>query len=74
MWTSLTQLAGIRAGVGNLRRYEKDLLINLADAKLVERYRKDWTATFDKVVPPAWAASSKLDMPADVKRMPPMRC
>ena len=66
---SLTQLAGVRAGVGNLRRYEKDLLINLADAKAVERYRKDWNETFDKV-----SASldriARLDVPADVKRMP----
>jgi methyl-accepting chemotaxis protein len=66
---ALTQLAGVRAGVGNLRRYEKDLLINLADAKAVERYRKDWGDTFDKT-----AASldrmGKLDLPADLKRMP----
>lgn len=66
---ALTQLAGIRAGVGNLRRYEKDLLINLADAKAVERYRKDWTATFDKVAT-SLDRIAKLDMPADVQRMP----
>src|SRR5574343_744217 len=46
---SLTQLAGIRAGVGNLRRYEKDLIINLADAKAVDKYRKEWLETYDKV-------------------------
>ncbi|MFG6443242.1 methyl-accepting chemotaxis protein [Roseateles sp. LKC17W] len=66
---ALTLLAGIRAGVGNLRRYEKDLLINLADAKAVERYRKDWTTTFDKVSD-SLGRIAKLDMPADVKRMP----
>ncbi len=66
---ALTLLAGIRAGVGNLRRYEKDLLINLADAKAVERYRKDWTSTFDKVSD-SLGRIAKLDMPADVKRMP----
>jgi methyl-accepting chemotaxis protein len=66
---SLTQLAGIRAGVGNLRRYEKDLLINLADAKAVERYRKEWTDTFDKVSV-SLGKIAKLDLPPDVKRMP----
>ena len=66
---TLTQLAGIRAGVGNLRRYEKDLLINLADAKAVERYRKDWTETFDKVSS-SLDKIGKLDVPEDVKRMP----
>ncbi len=66
---SLTQLAGIRAGVGNLRRYEKDLLINLADPKAVERYRKDWEETFDKVST-SLDKIGQLDVPADVKRMP----
>jgi methyl-accepting chemotaxis protein len=66
---SLTQLAGVRAGVGNLRRYEKDLLINLADAKAVERYRKEWSDTFDKTAD-SLSRMSKLDMPADLKRMP----
>jgi methyl-accepting chemotaxis protein len=66
---SLTQLAGVRAGVGNLRRYEKDLLINLADAKAVERYRKDWNETFEKVST-SLGKIAKLDVPPDVKRMP----
>ena len=66
---ALTQLAHIRAGVGNLRRYEKDLLINLADAKAVERYRKEWDATFDKVAA-SLGKIAKLDVPPDVKRMP----
>ncbi|KQW44944.1 MULTISPECIES: methyl-accepting chemotaxis protein [unclassified Roseateles] len=66
---SLTQLAGVRAGVGNLRRYEKDLLINLADAKSVERYRKDWSDTFDKTAD-SLGRMGKLDLPADLKRMP----
>ncbi len=66
---SLTQLAGVRAGVGNLRRYEKDLLINLADPKAVERYRKDWNETYDKVAA-SLDAIAGLDLPPDVKRMP----
>ena len=66
---TLTQLAGIRAGVGNLRRYEKDLLINLADAKAVERYRRDWTETYDKVAV-ALNKVATLDIAPDVKQMP----
>eukprot|EP01137_Pigoraptor_chileana_P017879 Opistho-2@76549 len=66
---SLTQLANIRAGVGNLRRYEKDLLINLADAKAVEKYRSDWSSTYDKVVA-GLGAIEKLDIAPDVKKLP----
>jgi methyl-accepting chemotaxis protein len=66
---SLSQLAGIRAGVGNLRRYEKDLLINLADAKAVERYRKDWDATFENVSA-SLTRIARLDVPDEIKRMP----
>ena len=65
-----SHLADIRAGVGNLRRYEKDLLINLADAKAVERYRGDWASTFDKVVA-GLKAMEKLDLSADLKKLPP---
>jgi methyl-accepting chemotaxis protein len=66
---SLTQLAGVRAGVGNMRRYEKDLLINLADAKAVERYRNDWNATFDKTAE-SLTRMARLDLPDDLKRRP----
>jgi len=66
---SLTQLAGVRAGVGNLRRYEKDLLINLSDANAVERYRRDWADTFDRVSA-SLDAMGRLDLPPAVQRMP----
>ncbi|MEO6278762.1 methyl-accepting chemotaxis protein [Roseateles sp.] len=66
---ALTHLAGVRAGVGNLRRYEKDMLINLADAKAAERYRKEWSDTFDKTAD-SLGRMGKLDMPADLRRMP----
>lgn len=39
---ALAQLSNARAAVGNLRRYEKDTLINMADPGAVARYRKDW--------------------------------
>ncbi|MCE4536381.1 methyl-accepting chemotaxis protein [Pelomonas sp. P7] len=66
---SLTQLAGIRAGVGNLRRYEKDLLINLADAQAIARYRGDWAETFDKVAA-SLVVVGRLDLPTELRRMP----
>ncbi len=68
---SLTQLAGVRAGVGNLRRYEKDLLINLADPKAIERYRKDWESTFDKVSK-SLDVIARLDLPAELRQDPPL--
>ncbi|MET0518152.1 MAG: methyl-accepting chemotaxis protein [Burkholderiaceae bacterium] len=66
---SLTQLADIRAGVGNLRRYEKDTLINLADAQAAERYRGEWSQTFDKVVK-GLGTLQGLDIAADIRRLP----
>jgi methyl-accepting chemotaxis protein len=46
---SLVQLANMRAGVGNLRRFEKDMLINLADAPAVEKYQGQWRQAFPRV-------------------------
>ncbi len=65
----LTQLANVRAGVGNLRRYEKDQLINLADAKAVEKYRKDWSEAYDKVRA-GLETMDKLELPANIKDAP----
>ena len=66
---ALTQLANIRAGVGNLRRYEKDMLINLGDSKATEKYLSDWQATYDKTVA-GLAVIAKLDLVDDLKRYP----
>ncbi len=46
---SLVHLAHVRAGAGNLRRFEKDMLINLSDAKVVETYQRDWVRAFDQL-------------------------
>ena len=45
---ALAQLSNARAAVGNLRRYEKDTLINMADATAVARYRKEWDESEQK--------------------------
>jgi methyl-accepting chemotaxis protein len=66
---TLAKLGDVRAGVGNLRRYEKDLLINLGDAKLVERYMRDWESTYEKVVQ-GLGIIAKLDIAPAVKKMP----
>ncbi len=67
---SLALLADIRAGVGNLRRYEKDLLINLADPKRVASYKQGWDGTYAKVVE-GLQAIAKLDIAPEVKSLPP---
>jgi len=67
---ALTQLAGIRAGIGNLRRFEKDLLINLTDTEAVDKYRAEWNASYDRVVN-GLQTIGKLDVSADIKKVPP---
>jgi len=56
---SIVQLSRIRAGVGNLRRYEKDMLINIADAKAVSKYEK---------VSVAFKQFQALDLPGEVRK------
>lgn len=67
---SLVTLAEIRAGVGNLRRYEKDLLINLADETAVARYKKDWDGAFERVTQ-GLKAVDKLAIAPQIKALPP---
>ncbi len=67
---SLVELANIRASVGNLRRYEKDLLINLADDKAVERYKRDWDGAYEKVTR-GLKAMDALDIAPEIKALPP---
>jgi len=63
---TLTQLAGVRAGVGNLRRYEKDQLINMADPQAVDRYRKEWAETYEKVAE-GLGKIAALDIPVEIR-------
>ncbi|RQO63022.1 hypothetical protein DBR47_00135 [Paucibacter sp. KBW04] len=66
---ALTQLANVRAGVGNLRRYEKDLLINLGDPKATAKYHADWLSAFDKSIE-GLKLIEKLDLVEDLKHYP----
>ncbi|WP_318023250.1 methyl-accepting chemotaxis protein [Paucibacter sp. DJ1R-11] len=45
---SLIHVSVLRAEVGNLRRYEKDMVINLEDSAAVEKYRADWVKAHDR--------------------------
>ncbi|MFH7044757.1 methyl-accepting chemotaxis protein [Paucibacter sp. JuS9] len=66
---SLTEMASVRAEVGNLRRYEKDLLINANDPKAVEKYRKEWLEAYRKSTE-GLKRIGKLDVAPDVQKMP----
>jgi len=44
---TLAMLGDLRVAVGDLRRFEKDLLLNATDPALVASYRAKWTAVAD---------------------------
>ncbi|OWQ93537.1 hypothetical protein CDN99_03485 [Roseateles aquatilis] len=67
---SLVQLSEVRAGVGNLRRYEKDMLINIGDDEAIKRYRQEWQKTFEGVNQNLDAIGA-LDILPEIKVMPP---
>ncbi len=67
---SLVQLSEVRAGVGNLRRYEKDMLINIGDDAAVRRYQGEWRKTFEGVNK-SLDAIAALDILPEIKSMPP---
>lgn len=41
---AVTRLGQARAAVGNMRRYEKDLFLNMGDEKAAQGYLKHWRA------------------------------
>jgi methyl-accepting chemotaxis protein len=46
---SASALLQAQAAVGNARRFEKDLFLNIADAGAVAKYRKQWTESMASV-------------------------
>ena len=44
---SLDNMGDLRNALGNLRRYEKDLLLNATDSAKVTDYKAKWTAAAD---------------------------
>jgi len=67
---SLVQLSEVRAGVGNLRRYEKDMLINIGDDAAVKRYHEEWRKTFEGVLR-SLDVIAGLEILPEIKAMPP---
>ena len=67
---SLVQLSDVRAGVGNLRRYEKDMLINIGNDAAVRRYLQEWRKALDGVNRNLEAIAA-LDIAPEIKSMPP---
>ncbi len=63
---SLALTSKIRAEAGNLRRYEKDMALNLDDAAAVDKYRADWAKTYTSL-DQAVQGLNKLDIPKDVQ-------
>jgi methyl-accepting chemotaxis protein len=45
--TAVRSLGEMRAGVGNARRYEKDMFLNMGNEEHTERYRKLWAKEVD---------------------------
>jgi len=67
---SLAQLSEVRAGIGNLRRYEKDMLINIGDDGTVKQAQADWRKTYASVIS-SLDAMAALEAREDIRAMPP---
>jgi methyl-accepting chemotaxis protein len=65
---ALKIISGVRASVGNLRRFEKDMVINLADEKAVEKYREDWASAYAATVN-GLHDMAKLDLEPETRRL-----
>ncbi|MCV2369981.1 methyl-accepting chemotaxis protein [Roseateles oligotrophus] len=65
---ALNIVSGVRASVGNLRRFEKDMVINLADEKAIEKYREDWAGAYAATVK-GLHDMAKLDLEPETRRL-----
>ena len=67
---ALTQLSEVRAGIGNLRRFEKDMLINIGDDGTVKQAQADWQKTYAGVIRSLDTLAS-LETSPEVRALPP---
>ncbi len=65
---SLIYASRLRAEAGNLRRYEKDMVINLEDAAAVEKYRADWNKSYD-IFLSTGKQLGELDIPPEERKI-----
>jgi methyl-accepting chemotaxis protein len=67
---ALTQLSEVRAGIGNLRRFEKDMLINIGDDGTVKQAQADWQKTYAGVIR-SLDTLSTLEVSPEIRGLPP---
>ena len=71
---SLENLGDLRYALGNLRRYEKDMLLNATDSAKVTDYKGKWSAAADdaRTQLKALVGTSKGDAAASAARLQPL--
>ena len=71
---SLDNMGDLRNALGNLRRYEKDLLLNATDSAKVTDYKAKWTAAADdaRAQLKELIATTKGDAAASAARLQPL--
>ena len=69
---SVRALSAVRSAVGNARRYEKDLFLNMGDEKETERYTQLWTAELENIRV-AIASARGVAQPAEVVMLETMQ-
>ena len=65
------KLAEIRGGVGNMRRYEKDMFLNLINGEAVARYKKQWDASHEEVLA-GLKSLEQLEIADEIKQAAPL--
>jgi len=66
---SLARLSDVRAGIGNLRRFEKDMLINMGEQGAVKHFQQEWQKAFGETLQ-GLDAIAALDVDPKVRAMP----
>ncbi|WP_324288737.1 methyl-accepting chemotaxis protein [Roseateles sp. SL47] len=47
---SLAELSDVRDGVGHLRRFEKDMIIDMGEQGAVKRHQQEWLSAYDRTL------------------------